>query len=470
MLGDLRKKLQPVGRLDALDSVGTQALAYYAAQDAGRLDADSLGRRARALHLIGEIAERRGSLDEALRVFRQAADSTGELMARYPRDGQRIFDHAQSVYWVGYVARRRGQVAEAETSFRRYQELAQQLVRLDPNNLDWRIETAYAGQNLGVLYLESSRPAAALKSFVETRDAWTGIVGVRPEDGYNLANTWGWIAKAHEAQGEFDAAINAQHTKIGVVRRLPDVDKNRRAQQLLANSGYELGRLQLALGQYGPAAQTSLDALAQYEALVAVDSANTEWLAQMTFARLSLAEIELAMGERKAARMNLVRAEADTARLVSADSTRNRWNIALRGSLLLNGLPLSELQSPQPDELDAFLATVKSAESNGKPLDTEQTRIVSAVELALGDLLARRAQSASARAHWQVAAERLQALAAGGGLPALTLLAQARLRLGAIDEARSLAKRIEVSPYRHPAYADLRQRLAAAAGAAPVHP
>jgi tetratricopeptide (TPR) repeat protein len=305
-----------------------------------------------------------------------------------------------------------------------------------------------------------------LKSFIETRDAWIGIVGVRPEDGYHLANTWGWIAKAHEAQGGFDAAIDAQRTKIGVVRKLPDVDMNRRAQQLLANSGYELGRLQLALGQYGPAERTSLDALAQYEALVAVDSANTAWLAQMTFARLSLAEIELAMGERKAARTNLVRAEADMARLLSADSTRNRWNIALRGSLLLNSLPLSELQGP----LDAFLATVKSAESSGKPLDTEQTRIVSAVELALGDLLARRGQLAPAQAHWRAANERLQALAADGELPALTLLAQARLRLGALDEARSLAKRIEVSPYRHPAYADLRQRLAAAGGAVPVHP
>ncbi|MBC7731670.1 MAG: serine/threonine protein kinase, partial [Bacteriovorax sp.] len=84
MLSDLRKRLQPVGRLDVLDAVGVQALAYYAAQNAGRPDADSLGRRARALHLIGETAELRGSLDDALRVFQRAADSTAELMARYP--------------------------------------------------------------------------------------------------------------------------------------------------------------------------------------------------------------------------------------------------------------------------------------------------------------------------------------------------------------------------------------------------
>ncbi len=470
MLGDLRKKLQPVGRLDALDAVGSQALAYYAAQDAGRLDADSLGRRARALHLIGEIAERRGSLDEALRVFQRAADSTRELVARYPRDGQRIFDHAQSVYWVGYVARRRGQVAEAETSFRRYQELAQQLVRLDPNNPDWRIETAYAGQNLGVLYLESSRPAAALKSFVETRDAWIGIVGIRPEHGYHLANTWGWIAKAHEAQGEFDAAIDAQRTKIGVVRKLPDVDKNRGAQQLLANSGYELGRLQLALGRYASAAQAAAQALAQIEALVALDGSNTEWLAHMTFARLSLAEIQIALGDRSAARSGLARASTDTARLLSTDATRNKWNIALAGSLLLHRLAVADAQASLRQELEGFVSSVHKAVSDGKALDTEQTRIAASAELALGDLLARSAQGAAARGHWQAAAERLKDGAAGGDLPAMTLLAHASLRLGALDAARTLAHRIEASPYRHPAYADLRQRLVAAAGAAPVHP
>jgi hypothetical protein len=115
------------------------------------------------------------------------------------------------------------------------------------------------------------------------------------------------------------------------------------------------------------------------------------------------------------------------------------------------------------------VATVKSAESSGKALDAEQTRIASAVELALGDLLARGSQTEAARRHWQSAAERLQPAAARGELPAMTVLAQAQLRLGAIEDARALAKRIEASPYRHPAYADLRQRLATDAGAAPAH-
>ncbi len=470
MLGDLRKKLQPVGRLDALDAVGTQALAYYAAQDAGRLDADSLGRRARALHLIGEIAERRGSLDEALRVFQRAADSTAELMTRYPRDGQRIFDHAQSVYWVGYVARQRGQAADAEASFRKYQELAQQLTQLDPNNLDWRIERAYASVNLGVVYLESMRSERALKAFVDTRDAWAGIVDVRPEHHLDLSKTWGWIAKAREALGDFDGAVEAQRTKVAVLGKVPDAGMNSSVRRLLANASYELGRLQLALGQYAAAKHSTQDGLTRFEALLATDGSNTEWLVHTTFARASLAEIEIALGERAAARVDTERAGADTARLLSTDATRNKWNIALTGNLLLHRLALAGPEGTQRHELEVFLSTVMSAESGGKPLDTEQLRIASAIELALGDLLAHDALPAAAREHWQAAAARLQASAAGGELPAMTLLAQAKLRLGATDDARSLAKRIEGSPYRHPAYADLRQRLAAAAGAAPVHP
>ena len=469
MLGDLRKKLQPVGRLDALGAVGTQALAYYAAQDAGRLDADSLGRRARALHLIGEIAERRGSLDEALPVFQRAADSTGELMARYPRDGQRIFDHAQSVYWVGYVARQRGQAADAEAAFRRYQELAQQLARLDPNKLDWRIEAAYASANLGVVYLESSRSQQALQAFTEARDAWIGIAGMRAEYNIDLARTWGWIAKAREALGDFDGAIEAQRTKVSVLAKMPDAGTNRAVQQLLANASYELGRLQLALGHYAVARSTAQDGLARFEALAATDPANTEWLVHLTFARASLAEIEIALGERSAAREGIERAAADTARLLTTDATRNKWNIALSGNLLLCKLALAEPTAAPRHELDALLAAVKSAQASGKPLDAEQHRIAAALELALGDLRARES-AAAARDHWQAAAAHVQAPAAVGDLPATTLLAQARLRLGGVDDARALARRIEASPYRHPAYADLRQRLAAAAGAAPVHP
>jgi hypothetical protein len=309
-----------------------------------------------------------------------------------------------------------------------------------------------------------------LKAFVDARDAWADIVAARPELSTELATTWGWIAKASEALGEFDGAIGAQRTKVAVLDKVPNAGKNRDVQQLLANASYEVGRLQLALGRYASAKQSAQDGLARFEVLVAADGANTKWLVHTTFARASLAEIEIALRERDAALADVERADADTARLLSTDDTRAKWSVALIGNLLLCRLALAAPHAPQRHDLEALLSAVKSAESGSKSLDSEQTRIASAIELALGDLLTRDAQPAAARAHWQAAAARLQAPAAGGELPSMTLLAQARLRLGATDDARALAKRIEASPYRHPTYADLRQRLAAAAGAAPVHP
>ncbi len=79
MLTDLRKRLEPVGRLDLMDGIGPKALAYYAAQNPDDLDARALSQRADALRLMGEISEQRGHLAEALRAFEAASVTTGEL-------------------------------------------------------------------------------------------------------------------------------------------------------------------------------------------------------------------------------------------------------------------------------------------------------------------------------------------------------------------------------------------------------
>src|SRR6185437_2504203 len=60
MLTDLRDKLKGVGRLDVMTAVNERALTYYADQDLAKLPAESLERRARILHAMGEDDETRG--------------------------------------------------------------------------------------------------------------------------------------------------------------------------------------------------------------------------------------------------------------------------------------------------------------------------------------------------------------------------------------------------------------------------
>ena len=238
MLGDLRKKLDAVGRLDTLDGVGAKAVGYYAKQDADRLDANSLGRRSRAFHLIGEMREQRGQLEAALNAFKRGAETTAQLLQRAPDVPQRIFDHAQSVFWVGFIAWRRGQVSTAESGFREYLRLAQRLVALDPHNPYWQAEIAYARQNVGVVYLNTARVAEALALFTEARETWQRIVALQPAHAFDLATTVGWIAKAHEALGAFEQAAAAQQEKRRALQLVPNAATSKRVQRLQQNITY----------------------------------------------------------------------------------------------------------------------------------------------------------------------------------------------------------------------------------------
>jgi len=469
MLGDLRRKLQPVGRLEALDAVGERALAYYAEQDPGRLDAESLGRRARALHLIGEIADDRGDLDEATRVFRQAAESTAALVQRHPSDGQRLFDHAQSLYWVGFVARRHGQADEAERAFRGYLELAEQLVRLDPTRLDWRVERAYAQENLGVLRVERSQPAEALKAFNDARSIFAAAPAERTDLRFEEANALGWIAKSREAQGDLAGALAAQRDKLRVLSGLPTAANDRHVQRLMANAIYEQGRLHLMMGDAAAALQSARESLAGFESLLAIDPKNADWQVQASLVRLSLAEARWAQGQRAAAREILQAAEDEASRLLAGGSARATWRLALQGNALRLRLEMADPWPGAASALQSYLDEVRKAEAGGLVTDAGQARLAAAVELGLGDLRHREGAQDAARTTWQAAASRLRQAAAQGDLAASVLLAQVLWRLGDSTEARALAERATASAYRHPDLADLRERLNSGEGAASHH-
>ena len=209
MLTDLRTDLKGVGRLDVMTKVNERAMDYYEDQgDLSDMPAESLERRARILHAMGEDDEKRGDLDKALAKFTEAHRVTGALLARDPENPDRIFGHAQSEYWVGYIAYLKKDWVRAESYWSGYKRYADTLVAIDDQNPKWLREAGYAEGNLCTLGLGQNNRVndTAVHCSLSLRRMEAALV-LKPGDPRvisDIVNRIGWLSSIYEAQNRND--------------------------------------------------------------------------------------------------------------------------------------------------------------------------------------------------------------------------------------------------------------------------
>lgn len=244
MLTDLRDRLKGVGRLDVLTAVNQRALGYYQKQDLEGLPPESLERRARILHVMGEDDEKRDNLPRALAQFEEARRTTAALLQEEPGDPDRIFAHSQSEYYVGLIAWRTQRLDAAQAAFESYAGLARKLIALDPNDPDWLMEGGYAESNLATLLLrDRGDPAAAEERFKRSVAYFRAASRLTPDDLdklWDIADGHAWIADCHRAQRQYREAFGQRERQAAVLRLLLRKDP--------ANVKYARGLLSNALG------------------------------------------------------------------------------------------------------------------------------------------------------------------------------------------------------------------------------
>lgn len=328
MLTDLRAKLEPVGRLEIFDSVGQRALAYYAKQDLDRLDRNALGRRARALHLVGEVSELRGDSERALVAFREAERSTAQLLQRNPADPQQIYDHAQSAFWVGYIAWKRSQWAEAERHFGDYDRLSASLVAIDPANAEWQGEQSSAWTNLGVLYHRTGRYPEAVDNFRKALATSTALAtsAPDPERQWTLAQGHAWLADALLGGWQFDAAMDQRRQELAVYdRMLAEDPRHARAREGRAVAIGRIADLHLLKGEPPQAVAAATAAHDTIAGLIHDDPANRLWHEISVSSANQLTESLLMAGRLEEADQHNRWALQQAARLMAIDPSVQSW-------------------------------------------------------------------------------------------------------------------------------------------------
>lgn len=449
MLGDLREKLEPIGRLDALDAVGSRALAYFEKQDKSQLSDEALAQRSRALTLIGEIANTRGDLDGALRRYTEAMASTGELARRYPDDPQRLFDHAQNVFWVGEVADQRGQTADAERAMREYKRLADAMVALDPNNRKWQLEVKYANSSLAALLYKQLHYAEASRLFEQSLRIVETLAAADPgnaEYKKSIVETLGWLSDSRFGEGLVADAIAARERQTSfldqLTRQYPG-DATYRQQTIPAN--WALGRLLASSGETRQGIERLKDAVSAGDSLLAAEPDNTDTVEFTAGARFDLAKalIETNRNEEAAEQ---VRAGCDqTNRLLSLDEKVSDWR-RFRFECALARADLA-LKQGRPDEAMLLAKNALAAANAIRARNDVEGRWALARAYSLIGNIQRRQDPSRAAAAWR------NALAVWPkGTPENPRLMAIRMgllsSLGRTQEANALKQRLMVMGYR----------------------
>jgi tetratricopeptide (TPR) repeat protein len=444
MLVDLRKKLEPEGRLDVLDAVASRALGYYGSQRRADMDADALGRRARVLHLLGAIDDKRGELAAALKTFQEAQATTAELLAREPDNPQRIFEHAQSVFWVGYIADRRGQEPAAEAQFRQYKALADRLVAIDPNSDAWRTEVGYANSNLGTLLLHEGRADAAAEAFSKalamSRLHMRGAPGDR-DAADDLAQSYANLSDADRARGRLDDALRERQAERAIYQAIlkDRPNDNEAAEALLVETQATADILKMK-GQVRRSVTELVDAVAKSDRLTGVAPDNTDFLQQSVLLREALAQDDLELGDRAGAKAAADAALNLSLKLVKKDPSVADWNGPLLGCARVLQIKIAADGAATLTARSAALAAAVAETQRlnrlllGRTTNVPLARLDAEASLLAGDYESLRGDAAGARSYWSSAVDRLQHLGfdqkSRAGQRGQIVLAVAKARLG----------------------------------------
>jgi tetratricopeptide (TPR) repeat protein len=449
MVGDLRQKLEPIGRLDVLDGVGSRVLAYYSKQQTSELSDAALLQRSRALALMAKVAFQRGNLGDAQGLYAEAMAGTAEAVRRSPDDAELLFQHAQNVFYVGEVARFRGLPAQSEAGYREYKRVAGQLVALEPDNLKYRMETLYADENIGISLYDQHRFAEASQQFQRALGPMEKLASLYPDKvtyQKEIANALAWAADAAASQGDFRSALASRERELALLKRLPSGPTDTAVQRQLVVTYQPLGMLLAEQGRTDEAIAQLHRAVAAADELTPIEPGNADWKRRAASARLELAKTLLSAGQKDEARTMTEAACGIIGSLPASDTSSERRSLrtdcfGMRARLAL----ASGATEAALNYAGRALASVRT-ELNEDPLKIRYR--AAAIYRLIGDARQRSGDTAAATAAWKTAFAQLPADTAERPREMFER-AEILRRLGQEEEADAISAKLESTGYRN---------------------
>jgi eukaryotic-like serine/threonine-protein kinase len=454
MLGDLRGKLIPIGRLDVLNDVGTAALAYFAAVPEEELSDQELFRRSEALRLLGQVQLDQGNSDAALQTFRESLSLAEHLARRDTNNGEWQLGLGASHFWIGNIRFLAKNPDGALEHWRTYLEIAKRMAEQQPDSALYWLERSYGHGNVGTALEAKGDLVGARAAFEQALEDKLWLVKIDPDDlEYQsaLATAYNKVGHVQRKMGDLQGALRSHRAELTVREAVAQRDTgNAQSRWLLALSQSFLGELLASVGSADESLERRFAALRHLEELVRRDSTNATWRRGLALSE-RLAGIGLvehgrtAEGTRRLHSSHRLLQDLVAVQPASVDFRQElaKTEVALATAHRLGGRPDNAKVAAQ-----RALATLEPMWAE-RPDHPESRRVASHALLEVGLAEARLGSPRRARVAWQRARETIEPIAqASGSTDHLAAHGLALLHLDQLDEARPIVETLLERGYR----------------------
>ncbi|MGE0870434.1 MAG: protein kinase [Kofleriaceae bacterium] len=352
MIGDLHRKLEPIGKLDLLASVAEKADNYYQ-RHANELDPDSERKRVQAALNFGEVLATKGDSTAALATFRDALSRSQKLAAAEPFnrmwqdrlaashlrvanvllsqgdlqgavDGYRIgrgileqlaaVDRSNTEYVRGLsianvrlveAFRQQGNLPASLSASRAAIASAVALVARDPTNSDFKELLSNAHTHAGDIRQASGDAAGAMAEYRDAIAIASAQLEVEPTNldrKHNLALLHGRVGSIELVGGNVTGALADFRSMASILTRLVDIDPlDTTWRRNLATAHYQIASALRAQGAFAEAISEYRNGLTMFGELVAGDSANARHRRDQWYGHTQVGELAALLGDHQTA-------------------------------------------------------------------------------------------------------------------------------------------------------------------------
>ncbi len=282
MLGDLSDRLSEVSRLDIMQSVNDQAMAYFQTLPTADVTDDSLQQRAKTLVKIGNVRQAQGQLPEALQSFQAAADIGSKFAEAHPDDVDRQLAYSEIHASLGIVHWYQGELDQAYASFETARTIVEHASTLAQDNAELLFQISYLENNIGHVLEARGKLDEALVHYRNMLATSEKLVAMDPanQDGLTqLGLAHNNLAKMALLGGDLPTAVARYRADVAIESALAqrDVRNNDQAEKLLISRA-ALGRTLAMTGEIDAGIRELRQALTDTTRLLAIDSNITSYL------------------------------------------------------------------------------------------------------------------------------------------------------------------------------------------------